>query len=144
MPAARSVSVRWITVRNVSGTSGAASSGTAAEKSNGTTITTDLNHLPSPNNYRPPALTTRIFAGLTNVGLVEKMVPCGTRTATGEIVFVAVRPTFEADGWGYSIPDAFASAVWNELDMARGSILVDTTTYYIWGRNPPPTPLGMA
>lgn len=141
VPLAGTVCLRWITVRNVSNSSGATSGGTSSSKAAGSK-TTVVQTPPGPT--RPPALSTRVFAGLTNDGLLDRMTPCGTRTATGEIVFVAVRPTFEADGWGYSIPDAFASAVWNELDMARGSILVDTTTYYIWGRNPPPTPLGMA
>ena len=142
VPAARSVSVEWVTVRNVSGTSGAASSGTAAEKSNGTTITTDIISAPNPN-YRPPALTTRIFAGLTNEGLVAKMVPCGTRTATGETVYTAIQPTLDAKGWGYTVPDAFATAAWDELNWAAKSKYIgpEGTLVWVWGHSAPQGPL---
>lgn len=146
VPAARSVAVEWVTVRNVSGTSGASSSGTSAEKSNGTTITTDIISTPNPD-YRPPALKTRIFAGLAKEGLVDKMVPCGTRTATGETVYTAIQPTLDAKGWGYTVPDDYAAMAWDEIDWGnkfKSTGGAAAPLVWVWGYRASSQPLGLA
>ena len=142
VPLAGTVCLRWITVRNVSSSSGGTSGGTSAGKSEGTTTT--LIQAPA-GPTRPPVLSTRIFAGLSGDGLVDRMVPCGTRTATGDTVFTAIRPTLDAQGWGYTIPDALAGATWDEIDWARKEKeIAPVGLVRLWGYTPQPTPLGLA
>ena len=142
VPLAGTVCLRWITVRNVSSSSGGTSGGTSAGKSDGTTTT--LIQAPA-GPTRPPALSTRIFAGLSGDGLVDRMTPCGTRTATGDTVFTAIRPTLDAQGWGYTIPDALAGATWDEIDWARKEKeIAPVGLVRLWGYSPQPTPLGLA
>ena len=142
VPLAGSVCLRWITVRSVSNSSGGTSSGTSSSKG-GTSKTTVVMAPPGPT--RPPVQTTRIFAGLSFDGLVARMVPCGTRTATGETVFTPIVPTLEAEGWGYTIPDALAGAVWNEIEFNAGTKDIPPVgLVHLWGKNFAPQPIGMA
>ena len=145
VPAPGSVSLRWITVRSVSSSSGAASSGGSATKTVKSSTVTVHDVRPPEDAPRIPALSTRIFAGLTSEGLVDKMVPCGTRTATGETLFAGIRPTLDALGWGYSVPNDFAGAVWDELEWNRSrKDFPSSGTVYLWGVTPPQQPLSSA
>ena len=70
------------------------------------------------------------------------MTPCGTRAATGEAVFTSIRPTLGADGWGYTVPDDLAAAVWDELEWNAAEKEITTAgRFRRWGTSAPSTPL---
>ena len=138
VPVAGSVSVRWVTVRSVSNSSGGASSGTSAMKS--TTSTTTVVNVPAPPGepVRSPGLTTRVFGGLSGSQAQNelKMVAAGTRATNGQVMFVAIVPNLDARGWGYDVPDALSTTVWSEVDIERTYITVGGATgviYHQWG-----------
>lgn len=158
VPAAGSVSVRWITVRSVSASSGSSSGGTAAQKSS-TSTTTNVYYpppppapapapgaAPSPNDTvftRPPVKTTRVNAHQGNMSASGErqygMFPVGT-DASGKDVFVAVPPTAGSSGsgggtatlgWGYAVPDG-SGVVWTPAELAAGAITLNGITYRTW------------
>lgn len=133
-PAPRSVTVRWITVRNVSNSSGANASGTSANKGTNTTTTVTW-----PNGKPPeriPVSTTRIQAGLVGsaFAMVPYMAPGGVRTATGERMYIALNWQLDDRGYYYAAPDE-AGVEWSELDVAAGVKTIGGVTYKQWGKH---------
>lgn len=128
VPAPGSVSIGWITVRNLSASSGASAGGTSAAKQAGST--TSYLSFPDAN---PPAATTRVpFSGSD---IYQKyMAPGGTRVLTGEAVYVEVGATFSPQGYYYPVPDA-TGVVWSEADFAAGAITIGGISYRRWGTN---------
>lgn len=112
VPAAGSVTVQWVTVREVSVSSGASASGTAASKKDGSTTTYQWGKDP---NWQPPVALTRIpVAG--DAVRQPYMAPGGIRVATGETVYIAVFAEFAPAGYFYSVPDA-TGVTWSEVDF---------------------------
>lgn len=135
VPAPRSVKLRWITVRNISSSSGGSSAGTSASKRTDTTTTVTWPNGTPP--VRVPVSTTRIQLGLVDSGVdryVPYMAPGGTRSATGAQVYIALKATLDAGGYHYDAPDVSA-VTWNEVDISKGEKEIGTLTYRLWGRH---------
>lgn len=128
VPAPGSVSIGWITVRNLSASSGASAGGTSAAKQAGST--TSYLSFPDAN---PPAATTRVPFSGTDI-YQKYMAPGGTRVLTGEAVYVEVGAAFSPEGYYYPVPDA-TGVVWSEADFAAGAITIGGTSYRRWGTN---------
>lgn len=134
VPAARSVCVRWVTVRNVSSTSGGNTAGTSSNKGTNTTTTVVW-----PNGQPPeriPVSMTRIPLGLvgSSAALVPYMAPGGTRTATGERMYIALDWLIDEQGYYYTAPDV-TGVQWSELDVAAGAKAIGSVTYKQWGKH---------
>lgn len=129
VPAAGTVSVGWITVRNVSASSGASASGTAAAKETGGTVS----YLPAPDGANPPATTTRVPLSGGDI-FAKYMASGGTRVLTGEAVYIEVTAAYSPEGYYYPVPDA-KDVRWSESEFAAGSIAIGGTTYRRWGVN---------
>ena len=114
MPAAGSVTVEWVTVREVSVSSGASASGTAASKQDGSTTTHKW--ITDPN-WQPPVALTRIPVAGDAVHQAY-MAQGGVRVATGETVYVEVRAEFAPTGYYYPVPDV-TGVTWSELDFGN-------------------------
>lgn len=133
-PAPGSISVRWVTVRNISKTSGgesAASSGKSASSkvvsySGGTTGSVE------------PASYTRVpFTGSAPTnggGWVYGMYP-GGKLFDGTAVYIAIEPTLGVDGTSYEyvIPDT-SGVVWSVEDYQNGVKAIGGHPYQRWGR----------
>ena len=130
VPAAGSVTVQWVTVRDVSASSGGSASGTAAGKKEGATTSYVWGKDPT---YQPPVSLTRIpVAG----GMVSQlyMSPGGVRVATGETVYVEVAAEFSPTGYFYPVPDV-TGVTWSEVDFLNTQQKsIGGTTYSRWGR----------
>mgnify|MGYP001637199459 FL=1 len=128
-PAAGSVSISWITVRNLSASSGASSAGTAAGKNTGNT--SKVSYMPQVPPVAPPATTSRV--ALPGNDLYAKyMAPGGKRVLTQEAVYIEVTAAYAPDGYHYPVPDA-TGVTWSEGDYAQGQISIGGTTYRRWG-----------
>ena len=114
VPAAGSVTVEWVTVREVSVSSGASASGTAASKQDGSTTTHKW--IADPN-WQPPVALTRIPVSGDAVHQAY-MAQGGVRVATGETVYVEVRAEFAPTGYYYPVPDV-TGVTWSELDFGN-------------------------
>ena len=114
VPAAGSVTVEWVTVREVSVSSGASASGTAASKQDGSTTTHKW--ITDPN-WQPPVALTRIPVAGDAVHQAY-MAQGGVRVATGETVYVEVRAEFAPTGYYYPVPDV-TGVTWSELDFGN-------------------------
>lgn len=127
VPAAGSVSVGWITVRNLSASSGASSGGTAAAKEASSTVS----YMPLPGGANPPATTTRV--PLSNGDIYAKyMAGGGTRALNGETVYIEVGASYGADGYSYAVPDV-AGVTWSESEITAGAKDINGTRYKRWG-----------
>ena len=130
VPAAGSVTVQWTTVREVTSSSGASASGTAASKLAGSTTTYQWGADP---NWQPPVSLTRIpVAG----GMVSQlyMSPGGIRVATGETVYIEVAAEFAPTGYYYPVPDV-TGVTWSEVDFLQSQQkAIGGITYNRWGR----------
>ena len=144
VPVAGSVSVRWITVRSVSNSSGGASSGTSAMKSLASTTTVVNVPAPTTGPVRSPALTSRTTSGGGVSGQISpyelRMVYGGRRPSLplspGFDVYIAVEASFADERWGYDLPRASSLTLWSEADINNKFINIDGTTYYQWNFHP--------
>jgi hypothetical protein len=128
-PAAGSVSISWITVRNLSASSGASSAGTAAGKN--TSNTSKVSYMPQVPPVAPPATTSRVPLPGNDI-YAKYMAPGGTRVLTQEAVYIEVIAAYAPDGYHYPVPDA-TGVTWSEGDYAQGQISIGGTTYRRWG-----------
>ncbi|AOV01847.1 hypothetical protein [Delftia tsuruhatensis] len=128
-PAAGSVSISWITVRNLSASSGASSAGTAAAKN--TSNTSKVSYMPQVPPVAPPATTSRVPLPGNDI-YAKYMAPGGTRVLTQEAVYIEVTAAYAPDGYHYPVPDA-TGVTWSEGDFAQGQISIGGTTYRRWG-----------
>ena len=136
VPVPNSVTLRWITARNVSSSSGATAAGTATNKQIGTTTTVVEQPLPPGSPAaRLPVSMTRVPLGLGDLS-VDKRVPymhrAGTRAANGQQMFVALYPLLDDAGYYYNAPD-FSSVAWTEREVSAHEIVVGGVTYVQWG-----------
>ena len=145
VPAAGSVTVRWITVRDVSISSGASSGGSASNKTTGSTSTTVFE--PNPDYTAPsqpsapqgvptgvPVAITRVpISGMTYV--TPYMATGGTRASTGGTVYIGVLAENGADGLpsSYPVPDV-SGVVWSEQEYQDGKKVIGGITYARWER----------
>ena len=131
VPAAGSVTVRWITVRSVTSSGGSTSSGSSQEKDADTKTYTRYT---GGTNPKPVSLTRVPWAGGSTV--VPGMFPGGKRASDGSQVFIAVMPTFsETEGYAYLIPDV-TGVLWSELDFTtNGYKNIGGTQFGVWGRH---------
>ena len=127
VPAPGSVSVGWITVRNLSASSGASSSGTAATKESSGTVS----YMPLPGGANPPATTTRVPLSGGDI-YVPYMAQAGTRVLTGETVYIAVTAAYGSDGYYYPVPDV-TGVTWSESEITAGAKDINGTRYKRWG-----------
>ena len=134
-PVPRSVSLRWVTVRTVSASSGATAAGTAKASNSSTTSVWGP---PGSETPRPPAISTRVpitapEGASDREGLVPGMYPWGTRALTGETVFVAVQPTIEGGSYGYTVPDS-TDVTWDEQEFGYYyAKTLNTQVFVRWG-----------
>ena len=145
VPAAGSVTVRWITVRDVSISSGASSGGSASNKTTGSTSTTVFE--PNPDYTAPsqpsapqgvptgvPVAITRVpISGMTYV--TPYMATGGTRASTGGTVYIGVLAENGANGLpsSYPVPDV-SGVVWSEQEYQDGKKVIGGITYARWER----------
>ena len=135
VPAAGSVTVQWVTVRDVSSSSGGSANGTASAKKAGSTITYLWGKDP---NYVPPVALTRIPV-MGDAVYLKHMAPGGVRVATGETVYIEVAAEFAPTGYFYPVPDA-TGVTWSEADfVSTQQKNIGGTTYSRWGRALPAT-----
>lgn len=128
-PAAGSVSIGWITVRNLSASSGASSAGTAAGKSTGNN--SKVSYMPQVPPVAPPVVTSRV--PLANGDTQAKyMADGGTRAQTGEKVYLEVSASSAPDGAHYVLPDV-TGVTWSESEYAAGAININGTNFRRWG-----------
>lgn len=136
VPVPNSVALRWITVRNVSTSSGGSSAGTSANKTVGTKTTTiNVPAPPGSVSTRLPVSMSRVALGLGDLAvnkLVPYMHPAGRRAANGQAMFVALNPLLDEQGYYYSAPD-FSAVEWTELEVSAHQIVVGGVTYKQWG-----------
>lgn len=128
-PAPGSVSIGWITVRNLSASSGASSSGTAAAKN--TSNTSKVSYMPQVPPAPPPATGSRVPLPGTDI-YAKYMADGGTRVLTGEKLYIEVTATYSPEGYYYPVPDA-TGVTWSEADYAQGQISIGGTNYKRWG-----------
>lgn len=128
-PAAGSVSIGWITVRNLSASSGASSAGTAAGKNTGNN--SKVSYMPQVPPVAPPVVTSRV--PLANGDTQAKyMADGGTRAQTGEKVYLEVSASSAPDGAHYVLPDV-TGVTWSESEYAAGAININGTNFRRWG-----------
>lgn len=128
-PAAGSVSIGWITVRNLSASSGASSAGTAAGKNTGNN--SKVSYMPQVPPVAPPVVTSRV--PLANGDTQAKyMADGGTRAQTGEKVYLEVSASSAPDGAHYVLPDV-DGVTWSESEYAAGAININGTNFRRWG-----------
>lgn len=128
-PAAGSVSIGWITVRNLSASSGASSAGTAAGKNTGSN--SKVSYMPQVPPVAPPVVTSRV--PLANGDTQAKyMADGGTRAQTGEKVYLEVSASSAPDGAHYVLPDV-TGVTWSESEYAAGAININGTNFRRWG-----------
>lgn len=134
VPAPRSVRVRWVTVRSVSSSSGASTAGTSTSKGTNTTTSVTWPHGEPPE--RIPVSMTRIPLGLadSSAALVPYMAPGGTRTATGERMYIALPWSLDGQGYYYAAPDV-TGVQWSEVDIVAGEKLIGGVTFKQWGKH---------
>lgn len=129
VPAAGSVAVKWVTVREVSVSSGASANGTAANKKTGV-----QNSYINDPNAPPPVSMTRIPVMGAAV-YTPYMAPGGVRAATGETVYIQVAATFYPTGYAYNVPDA-TGVGWSEAEyLVSRSKVIGGVAYVAWGVN---------
>ena len=134
-PAAGSVTVEWVTVREVSASSGASANGTASAKKAGTTTTYLWGKDPS---FVPPVALTRIPV-MGDAVYQKHMAPGGVRVATGETVYIEVAAEFAPTGYFYPVPDV-TGVTWSEPDFVISQQKnIGGTAYSRWGRRFPVT-----
>lgn len=133
VPAAGSVTVEWVTVREVSVSSGASASGTAASKKDGSTTTYQWRADP---NWQPPVALTRIPV-MGDAVRQPYMAPGGTRVATGETVYIAVFAEFAPTGYFYAVPDA-TGVTWSEVELTAWEKSIGGIKYRRWGYSTAP------
>lgn len=145
VPAAGSVTVEWITVRNVSSSSGGSSSGTAAGKQSGSSVSTvepKTTYVSSnrPDSAPPPVALTRVPVSGWDDVMSPYMAPGGTLVSTGEPVYIRVNAEFSPTGYTYPVPDA-SDVTWSNEEWMNGTKTIGGVTYERWGFN---RPLGSA
>lgn len=129
VPAAGSVTVQWTTVRDVTSSSGASASGTAASKKAGSTTTYIWGKDP---NYKPPVSLTRIPVAGDAVSQ-KYMAPGGIRVATGDTVYIEVAAEFAPTGYYYPVPDV-TGVTWSEVEFKQlQQKSIGGIAYYVWG-----------
>lgn len=150
VPAAGSVTVRWITVQEVSNSGGASSGGSARNKAYGGVSTTVFE--PNPDYQAPtqptappgtpagvPVAITRVPVTNNLFGIATShMAAGGVREGTGGAVYISVVPEMGADGLpsSYPVPDA-SGAVWTEQEYQDGKKVIGGVTYARWGASNP-------
>jgi hypothetical protein len=141
VPAAGSVTVSWITVREVSNTGGASAGGTASAKETTGNTSTVMGRNPdftppvAPPAAQTPVSITRVAVGNSTKAAAPHMAPAGTRAANGDNVFIRVSATYDpVQGWYYPVPDA-AGVSWTEEEINTGTRAIGGITYNKWGFN---------
>ena len=147
VPAAGSVTVRWITVNDVTATGGAAAGGSASSKTSGSVSTTVWE--PNPDYVAPSQPTAPVGApvgapvSITRVPLASNpraefgeayMAPGGTRAATGGTVYIAVFAEDALPGEvTYPVPNV-AGVIWTEVEYAEDrKKSIGGVVYTRWG-----------
>ena len=141
VPAAGSVTVEWITVRNVSSSSGGSSSGTAAGKQSGSSVSTvepKTTYVSSnrPDSAPPPVALTRVPVSGWDEVMSPYMAPGGTLVSTGEPVYIRVKSEFSPTGYTYPVPDA-SDVTWSNMEWMNGTKTIGGVTYERWGYEQP-------
>lgn len=141
-PAQGSINVRWITVRNVSVSSGAQAGGTSATKTDASSQVVSIGRPqmpplpsnPSPDELatKPPGETVRVPVG-GDTSQPPQMMPGGLRLSDSTPVYVAVYPVRTDTGvWFYEPPIA-TGAMWTEAEYNLGEKTINGVLYDRWG-----------
>lgn len=141
VPAAGSVTVEWITVRNVSASSGGSASGTASGKQSGSSVSTvepKTAYVSSnrPDSAPPPVALTRVPVSGWDEVMSPYMAPGGTLVSTGEPVYIRVKSEFSPTGYTYPVPDA-SGVTWSNMEWMNGTKTIGGVTYERWGYEQP-------
>jgi len=126
VPAPGTVSVAWISVRNVSASSGASSSGTSAAKGAGG----QSSYLPQFPPAPAPVLTSRV--PLSDGSTTGKYMAQGGTRASGGAVYIEVGANSSPEGNHYVPPDV-DGVVWTDAEYTAGSKSIGGVEYRRWG-----------
>ena len=152
VPAAGSVTVRWITVNDVSATGGATTGGSASTKKTGAKSTTVWEPnpdyvapeqpvvVPTPENPSPPpppsgapVQPARDPGGYQFGHIRPNMVPGGTAQVGGAAVYIQVMPISDMYGFTTRYPSVNATGVvWSPEDFSAGKKAIGGTVYQLW------------
>ena len=132
-PVPGTVSVRWITVRNISNTSGGESAASSAKSANAKVVSYSL---VTGQTTEPVSYTRSPVNGSATTGgsMVYGMHP-GGKLFDGTPAYIAVPPTLAADGvsYEYVIPDT-SGVIWTMEEYANGYKSIGGHPYSRWGR----------
>ncbi len=127
VPAPGTVSVGWITVRNLSASSGASSGGTSASKNGGSG---KFSYLPQVPPAPAPVITSRV--PLSDGSTTGKYMAQGGTRASGGSVYIEVGATSSPTGNHYVPPDV-DGVVWTDAEYTAGVKSIGGVEYRRWG-----------
>lgn len=127
IPAPGTVSVGWITVRNLSASSGASSGGTSASKNGGSG---KFSYLPQVPPAPAPVITSRV--PLSDGSTTGKYMAQGGTRDSGESVYIEVGATSSPTGNQYVPPDV-DGVVWTVAEYTAGVKSIGGVEYRRWG-----------
>lgn len=127
IPAPGSVAVAWITVRNLSASSGASSGGTSASKNGGSG---KFSYLPQVPPAPAPVITSRV--PLSDGSTTGKYMAQGGARASGGAVYIEVGATSSPTGNQYVPPDV-DGVVWTDAEYTAGVKSIGGVDYRRWG-----------
>ncbi|WP_353179999.1 hypothetical protein [Delftia acidovorans] len=127
IPAPGTVAVAWITVRNLSASSGASSGGTSASKNGGSG---KFSYLPQVPPAPAPVITSRV--PLSDGSTTGKYMAQGGARASGGAVYIEVGATSSPEGNHYVPPDV-DGVVWTDAEYTAGVKSIGGVEYRRWG-----------
>ncbi|WP_333906830.1 hypothetical protein [Delftia acidovorans] len=127
IPAPGTVSVGWITVRNLSASSGASSGGTSVSKNGGSG---KFSYLPQVPPAPAPVITSRV--PLSDGSTTGKYMAQGGTRASGGAVYIEVGATSSPEGNHYVPPDV-DGVVWTDAEYTAGVKSIGGVEYRRWG-----------
>ena len=141
VPAAGSVTVRWITVNDVTASGGATTGGSASSKGGNSKSTTVWE--PNPDYVAPiqpatpgidisgiPVSITRV--PVNGSAYTPHMAAGGTRTGTGGPVYISVKAEDNPGGpMTYPVPNV-SGVAWTEEEYLEGKKVIGGVTYLRW------------